>query len=739
MGGWRRWLVIGIVIAVGLFAYVATRSRPPVPPPAPGESPVAYYLQHVKPILQARCYECHGAIRSEGGLRLDTVQSILQGGDRGPAVVPGHPETSLLIASVRHLDSVSPMPLDAEPLIAAQTDTLAHWVREGAVGPGDERPDNPAAHHWAFRPAVEPAVPSLAGRRKFPNPIDAFIAEQYQEHGLSPQGRASKETLLRRASLDLVGLPPTPAEMQAFLADSSPDAYEHAVDRLLESPQYGVRWARHWLDIWRYKEHDGRKSQNGTWSSNEHLWVWRDWTIRSLNRDKRYDRILLEMLAGDELDPHNADALAATGFIVRNWDKHDRHGWVDSLVEHTSRAFLGLKLHCARCHDHKYDPISQLAYYQVRACFEPHDIQTENLKFGKSKKKIRTTFAVDAHPNAQTQVFHRGEPDAPIEDLIVVPNVPEMIRGGGLDIRPVTNHAGTESTGRRLALARWLVNPNHPLTARVAVNHIWMRHFGSPLVETVDDFGLNGSVPSHPQLLDWLAVNFRKNGWSQKWLHRQIMTSETYRLESRLQPASVANADVDPDNRFLWRMNARRMEGEIVRDSMLALARNLDTSLGGPPLPHDAADTTNRRSIYYRYSQEDKPRLLSVFDGANVNECYRRTVSTTPQQSLSICNGDFAWEQAGRIAAGLAGSSSDRDFVEAAFATVLGRRPSTMEVQACLHFLQEQRSLFAQGEVRLASATDAPREPWAHDDPTAAAQTWLVHALLNHNDFITIR
>ncbi|MGE5195147.1 MAG: DUF1553 domain-containing protein [Deltaproteobacteria bacterium] len=721
---WHRWTAPDFLIEAGEYA-------------DPAE---AAYLSDVKPILAARCYKCHGAVRSEGGLRVDSVAAMLRGGDSGPAIVAGNPDESPLIAAVRHADWVSPMPKDGDPLTESQIGGLADWVKSGAIGPQNERPDDPAAAHWAFRPAVEPTLPSLETARKYANPIDLFVAAARQEKGLRPAEPAPKELQLRRVYLDLVGLPPTQAEIDAFLDDESSQAYERVVDRLLDNPQYGVRWGRHWLDVWRYKEHDGRKSEKQTWSSSEHIWVWRDWVVRSLNRDKGYDRMILEMLAGDELAPNDPDALAATGFIVRNWDRHDRNVWIDQVVEHTSKAFLGLHLNCARCHDHKFDPISQVAYYGLRACFEPHDVKTESLALGRARETLPVTFVSDVHLDAKTRVFHRGDYDSPIDNIKVVPGVPEVIRGSGLLIRPVRTRDGGSSTGRRLALARWMVDPANPLTARVAVNHVWMRHFGAPLVETVTDFGLAGSPPSHPKLLDWLAVNFRRSGWSLKWLHRQILTSQTYRMRSCSPEADAANAEIDPDNRCLWRMNTRRMEGEIVRDSMLYLADALDQSIGGEPLDHELAETTNRRSVYYRYSQEDKPQLLEVFDAAEVNECYRRHVSIVPQQSLALCNGSFAWRQAARISTRLSrDAETDDRFVLHAFRCVTGRCPSETETTLCLGFLNEQRELFSHGEILPASGADGGEPPWAASDAEAAARTWLVHALLNHNDFVTIR
>jgi hypothetical protein len=776
------------------------------------------YLSAVRAILAARCYKCHGAVRREGGLRVDTVAAMLHGGDSGSAITPGNPDESPLIAAVRHAEWVTAMPKDGNPLTASQIAVLADWVKSGAIGPQFDAPDNPGDHHWAYRPPVESVLPASETMRNYANPIDLFVAAARDERGLRSAEPAPKDILLRRIHLDLIGLPPTEKELDTFLNDESPEAYERVVERLLGSPQYGVRWGRHWLDVWRYKEHDGRKSDKQTWTSSELIWVWRDWVMRSLNVDKGYDRMILEMLAGDELATGAPDSLAGTGFLVRNWDRQDRNVWIDQIVEHTSKAFLGLQLNCARCHDHKFDPIPQVAYYRFRACFEPHDVKTESLALGPAGEMLPVNVVADVRLEARTTVFLRGDYDSPIDDIDILPGVPDVIRGSGLVIHPVytdrvrssltfTNESGgtsagrfiapneveatdwgnltgilsnnnqtltwannsvwtkaqpllqpdisgawlsdnkpttiaqnVSSTGRRLALARWIVDPTNPLTARVAVNHVWMRHFGVPLVETVTDFGLAGRAPTHPQLLDWLAVNFRKNAWSLKWLHRQIVTSQTYRMQSGSLEADAANTRIDPDNHWLWRMNARRMEGEIVRDSMLSLAGALDQSLGGTPLDHESADTTNRRSLYYRYSQEDKPQLLEVFDAAEVNECYRRDVSIVPQQSLALCNGPFIWHQAARIATRLPrGLETDSSFVRHAFRSIIGRSPSTVETTLCQGFLSRQRDLFSRRKIVLTSGDESDEPPWGTADAEATARTWLVHALLNHNDFVTIR
>jgi hypothetical protein len=623
----------------------------------------------------------------------------------------------------------------------------------------------PATDHWAFRPPVRPPVPT-AGAGWARNPVDAFLAAGHARRGLEPAPPAPPGLLLRRVYLDLVGLPPTRDELRAFLEDPSEDAYEKVVDRLLASPQYGERWGRHWMDVWRYSEPDGRKAQKDIWWSSAHLWRWRDWIVRALNADRGYDRMVVQMLAGDEAAPGDPEALAATGFLVRNWFKLNRNVWLSNTVEHTGKAFLGLTLNCARCHDHKYDPISQEEYYRFRAFFEPHDVRTDELPAAAGAPGGPVAHAYDARPEEPTWRFVRGDERNPDRATPLTPGVPAALGGPAVRVTPVrVAPAGKEgmSTGRRLALARWLCDRGNPLTARVAVNHVWARHFGRPLVENVCDFGARTPAPAQQPLLDWLAVEFMDHGWSLKWLHRLLVTSAAYRMHSSARGASAADLAADPDNRFSWRMNARRMEAEVVRDALLCLAGELDLTLGGPPLDCLAGPDSPRRSLYHRYSREDKMEFLTTFDAAGVEECYRRQESIVPQQALALANSAFVRGRARRIARRLDGGAAPlpaRAFVTAAFEHVLGRAPVPAELEEAEHFLARQERLLADPS-RLTPFPPAPANPGAAgkvpglplvlgtfrqlpavapaDDPRGRARESLVHALLNHNDFITVR
>jgi hypothetical protein len=609
-------------------------------------------------------------------------------------------------------------------------------------------------------------VPAVPPGPRVRNAVDAFLAAEQDKRGLVPVGEVAKELWLRRVRIDLTGLPPTRAEVHAFLADDSDDAYERVVDRLLASPQYGERWARHWMDVWRYSDPDGRKAKGDIWWGNEHIWRWRDWIVASLNADKGYDRMVLEMLAGDEIALGDPEALAATGFLVRNWFKLSRNIWLNTTVEHTAKAFLGLTLQCARCHDHKFDPISQKEYYQFRAFFEPHDIRIEELPVGAGgRATIVSTF--DAHPDDPTWLYVRGNERAPDQATALAPGVPAALATAPVTPQPVLGR-GTPSglsTGRRLALARWLGDRQNPLTARVAVNHVWMRHFGQPLVDPVTDFGLRTPPPAQQALLDWLAVELMDHQWSMKWLHRLLVTSAAYRLDCSLRAASAATVAADPENRFLWHGNPRRLEAEAVRDALLYLGGDIDLTLGGPPLDCLDGCTSARRSLYHRYSREDKLEFLTAFDAASVDECYRRQESIVPQQALALENSEFVWDQARRVARRLEAEggpppgASSPAFIRAAFEQVLGRGPSAQELEECEQFLADQERLLSApawltpfpalpakkaipqegafpGVVGV--ARKLPPMPPARD-PRGRAREALVHALFNHNDFLTVR
>jgi Protein of unknown function (DUF1553)/Protein of unknown function (DUF1549) len=594
-----------------------------------------------------------------------------------------------------------------------------------------------------FQPLHRPTLPPVRQTAWCRNPIDDFLAAERERHGLKPRPEAPRHVLLRRLYLDLTGLPPTRDELHAFLADRSPDAYEKVVDRLLASPRYGERWGRHWMDIWRYSDWAGFGEEIR--ESQRHIWHWRDWIVESLNHDKGYDRMIVEMLAADELTPNDRDSLRATGFLARNWYKFNRNVWLEQTVEHTAKAFLAVTVNCARCHDHKYDPISQKEHYAFRAFFEPYEVRTDPWPGRPDVKKDGLPRAFDAKPNAPTYVFVRGNEMHPDQKLgSIAPAVPAVLGGAKLAIEPVKASASKAaaprvvSSGRRLALALWMADRQNPLTARVAVNHIWMRHFGKPIVPTVFDFGHNGRPPSHPQLLDWLAAEFMERGWSMKQLHRLIVTSSAYRMDS---VPDAACQKIDPDNRYLWRMNPRRLEAEAVRDSLLQVAGRLDDTMGGPDLDFNLGMTSHRRSLYFRHAAEKEMEFLRVFDASSASECYRRSETIVPQQALALENSPLALALSRELARQLnAQANADlAGFVEMAFEQVLARRPTPAEQSACLRFLNEQAKRLENKTRLSAYGTAALSAVPASSDPALRSREDLIQVLMNHNDFVTIR
>ncbi len=1195
--------------------------------------PPADYLRDVKPVLKARCFSCHGALKQESGLRLDTGRLILSGGDSGAIVSVGHPDQSSIVTRISSTDESLRMPPDGNPLSAQQIEAIQNWIRLGAVFPSDEQPEPDPQQHWAFLNPVRPAVPDVENTGWCRNPIDAFIAARHQQLGITPLTQARKDILLRRVYLDLIGLPPTREQLHAFLNDKSDDAYEKVVDRLLESAHYGERWGRHWMDVWRYSDWYGRRNVNDVRNSYPHIWRWRDWIINSLNEDKGYDQMIREMLAADELHPTDDSRIPALGFIVRNWFSLNYDTWKQDLVEHTGKAFLGLRLNCAHCHDHKYDPVSQEEYFRFRAFFEPLELRHDRVPGGPALTKyirykpdsggslqpiaaglprvydhfvddstwmyrlgdtrdrmdrppvepgapsiiggdrlkielvqlppvawypglkpfvrtdelrLRETAVVSARtavntaaarvtpletrlrevrfkldeaqqsakrqatvvtrdsqdviaewrfeglndesgfladssgnghalqrvtgtdpvaapeqlaaegttrafrvpgqsPDDKNQqaarfrqsqshayleargssqfqrdqfslecfvhfdssqrnfnrtivdyagawtLLHRGldeasfelrllytsdkgqvrdvatgkrdHPESPSQNdsksaplllhtghdyylclvfgaetitlwaadltaqtplqsfelarspnntdfkmlarpteqtplsignsdgtgrvyglidevrltktLLTLPQIAAAVGQSGEetmhrlaaesamlarqlsaaktaetaarmqlesaeaqvqavaarlaadDVRYGDSPGNAEestraavrqeriallsaaraklataeselaaqqaaespdekqrkqaeqdaasarksiieleqqtddgreytsfgpqyprtSTGRRSALARWIAGTDNPLTARVAVNHIWMRHFGRPLVESVFDFGRGGRTPTHPQLLDWLAVELMSStdGWRMKRIHRLIVTSSTYRLSSR---PGAGNADriADQDNSSWWKFERRRLEAETVRDALLHVSGELDSTIGGPDLDPKLESESSRRSLYFTVYPEagGMMRFMTLFDAPDPCDCYRRTESIVPQQALVMSNSTLSLNcgrrLAGSLSAGLqttVSASASESFVTAAFEQILSRAPTREEQQTCVDFLTRQHALFLDSDTRLKLPTTTGTVE-AAVNPVLRARESLVRVLLNHNDFVTL-
>ncbi|MGE3999389.1 MAG: PSD1 and planctomycete cytochrome C domain-containing protein [Planctomycetaceae bacterium] len=704
--------------------------------------PQAALSQHdVIPILLLRCAACHGRQNQEGGLDLRTKASMLKGGKSGPAIVSGKPDESLLIARIR---SEQMPPRDklathsVKPVESSELQTLVRWIEQGAPEidvPPDAATTEPDPlvsdedrRFWSFQPPRRPGIPApdrpAPSDSEVRNPIDVFVLGRLADVGLGLSPPASREVLLRRAAFDLLGLPPEPEQIDAFLADDRPDAYERLVDRLLASPLYGERWGQSWLDLAGYCDSEGVQHSDPV---RPHAYRYRDYVIRSINADKPYDRFLREQIAGDELADYEQaetiteeiyDNLVATGFLRMSADGTfsgitgfvpNRLDVIDDQVRILTSAVLGLTVRCARCHSHKFDPIPQRDYYRLLAIFKPamdeHDwlkpttggagnaagdyrflpyvttverqaweeheqqvtAQIDQLKAEfeqhQADEKVREEIeqkikAAKAQRQPQPLIralWDRGQPsptyllqrgDYLQPTRLVGPGVPSVLTDGRTPFRPEPPWPGSTKTGNRLALARWLTQPNHPLTARVLVNRIWKQHFGRGIVETLDDFGRAGSPPTHPELLDWLAVEFVESGWSIKHLHRLMMTSATYRQSSIVQPEHLES---DPDNRLLSRMPVRRMEAEVLWDSLLAISGCLNLTPFGPADGVEVRDdglvvaklgpAGRRRSIYVQKRRTQRLTILDDFDRPRMSpNCVVRTSSTVAPQALHLMN-----------------------------------------------------------------------------------------------------
>ena len=1114
------------------------------------------YLTQVKPILQQRCYACHGALKQEAGLRLDTAAFAIKGGESGAAVVAGElADSSILLKRIAATNAEERMPPseEGEPLTAEQLELIRRWIAAGAKSPIDEQPEADPLRHWAFQPIVRPLVPADSSDW-CRTPIDAFLEQQQRKHGITPQPEAPRIIQLRRLHLDLIGTPPTADEIAACEADQSPLWYEQTVKRLLDDPRHGERWARHWMDIWRYSDWWGLGDQLR--NSQKHIWHWRDWIVESLNADTPYDEMIRLMLAADEMHPNDLGKLRATGYLARNNWLFNRPQWMEETVEHVGKGFLGLTMNCARCHDHKYDPIAQDDYYRLRAFFEPYHVRLDVVPGEPDLTRDGIPRIFDGLPDEPTYMYVRGDERNPDKSRVIQPGIPQVLSFADLVISPVTlpeeaqeperrpwvleayvlkaqekseaakaevqnalqklqtaeskeaelmkkdeetklterekqrpllkekfetleaprwklfggnwshtpgkleqkmdgptraalrlveksprdfeasvrftilggsqwrsvgitfdatqpdptqpaaatdseqnvyvsavaggskvqaawNRGGnwtypggeavrsmpielnrtytlriqvrdnlvnaflddepviawesplprtdgalqlitfdalvafhevtisaldpkrplrmpgsdplsspqtlkmaqtaaesaradlkvaeaalvvavaelestqkradaqraewdpadtsrpeksaaaimaerhvqveknaqailvaekslliatgdkkaaaekavqdartahekslsaleaeikpedkftrmtgaawtptrffnsgkddpevmfsSTSTGRRTALANWLTDRRNPLTARVAVNHIWTRHMGQPLVPTVFDFGRKGTPPVHQELLDWLAAELIDSGWSMKHLHELIVESAVYRMSSSVRTYGIAEGEFgrngdgestasspdllvspspslmsDPENRYWWRRVPIRMESQLVRDSLLSMAGTLDSTMGGPSIPADQQAASTRRSLYFFHSNNDRSLFLTTFDEALVKDCYRREQSIVPQQALALSNSQLALDASQQIAQRFSkGVHEDEDFARIAFRVVTGINAGEAEITASVSALESWKKLSG-GSPETARAN-------------------LIWALINHNDFVTLR
>lgn len=744
------WITAALSACAGVTAIAA--AAPPVSPVAkPSSKGAEFFEAKVRPLLSNKCLGCHVGANAKGKLDLSSREALLKGGEQGPALVPGDPEKSLLIHAVRY-EGKTRMPLGTK-LAGVEIQVLTEWVRMGApwgVTAGKSAAAEPEKF-WAFQPVRVGQAPAATNKGWAKGDVDRYVLAGLEKNGLKPNRYADRRILLRRATFDLTGLPPTPEETEAFVNDSSPNAWEKVIDRLLASPQYGERWGRHWLDVVRYSDSNGLD-----WNEVfPNAWRYRDYVIKSFNQDKPYNQFVKEQLAGDQLpaatDEERYDHLVATGILVMGpklLAQQDRVQLAldvaDEQIDLTSKAFLGLTVSCARCHDHKFDPISTKDYYSLASIFKstttlygtlprnnrvmywmerplaPSDAVTARKAYDDQVKKLqdalKKTKDADekARLTAETKALEAKAPpavpmamaveDGKVEDLRVhvrgsYKNLGDPAPRGFLTMVAGHKEAIPADKSGRLQLAEWIASADNPLTARVLVNRVWQHHFGQGLVRTPDNFGRLGERPSHPELLDYLADRFVKEGWSLKKLHRAIMLSATYQMSTEPNPVAQAK---DPENRLLWRMNRHRLEAEAIRDAILVTNGQLDPKAGGTMLTRTSGlagkefgvdyETSTRRSVYLPVVRGVIYDMFQVFDFADPHVVNgRRDTTTVAPQALYMMNSPEIRDEAGKFADLLLNlpNADDTRRVETAYARAFSRQASSEERNRALSFLQD--------------------------------------------------
>ena len=854
--------------------------------------------QQARAILEENCASCHGPAQMSG-LDLRTREAMLKGGSRGPALIPGEADASPLYLAAAHQQE-PPMPPQGAPLSAADLAVLRKWIDRGAPWEASQAEKAPAeASWWSFRKPQRPVPPQVQEKDWVQNPIDAFVLARLEEKGFSHAPRADRSTLIRRLYFNLIGLPPTPEEVEEFLEDTSPAAYESLVNRLLESPRYGERWGRHWLDVVRYADSAGFETDKYF----PHAWRYRDYVIKSFNEDKPYDRFVQEQIAGDELWPNDLDlqgsyaipeeklldleARVGTGLYSMTPQasesklsfRKDLYERLTDWVDTTGSAFLGLTFGCARCHDHKFDPITQVDYFRLQAAFAnshvvdipvvtkpsigtrsysklntlaeallAHDfferevtervIETKKAEFpaevvrayedhheevfleGRYQKRWTPERKKQAQPliDALQSLFTAGSDrlqdldehltsdeterqavlleklgraalgvpkvdiahntrydnafDVPVasvfahrqQELIpdiyvldrgdlgqrkdrVTPELPAVLKNG-VELDERSQSEGLERTRKKLAL--WLTRTDHPLTSRVMANRIWQWHFGVGLVPTSNDFGQMGQRPSHPLLLDWLATEFVTLGWSLKSMHRLILLSSTYQMSSRYFEERAA--EVDPDNRYLWKMNRRRLESEAIWDATHAVGGNVNLKMGGrpvcPPLGeekltgkhwyvHTDPGEHNRRAVYVMIQRNFGFPMFETFDSPDpAVSCPGREETTVAPQALWFLNDDIVFQQASGLAQRVLREAGDlpEHWVGRAWKIALGRVPSHQERQEALQLLDSLAQNYRQSQQQ----SESPDSESPTDSDRLEVLTRFCLALMNLNEFLYI-
>jgi mono/diheme cytochrome c family protein len=835
----RCWVALG-------FLVFATPILAEEPAATTENAPAAEvdYLRDIKPLLAEHCIRCHGVQKQESGLRLDNAKTMRTGGNSGPAITPGDPGKSLLLLAVQGQGDGERMPPEGDPLSPAQIELLTAWVKAGAIAPEETITEVLRSDHWAFKQPELPTIPAVKQAEWVQNPIDNFILERLETEGIAPSAPADRATLMRRVSLDLTGIPPTPEAVASFLADQRPAAYGELVDRLLASPHYGERWGRHWLDVARYADSNGYTRDFG-----RQIWRYRDWVIDAINRDLPYDQFIIEQLAGDLLPNPTLEQRIATGFhrntLINEEGGTDAEQFrveaVADRVATTGSAMLGLTLECARCHEHKFDPIAQREFYEFFAFFNSCDEPTidaptpEQVASGAMENRVKFREQIDVFEKqlaeqqeeflrlqflwekAITPEFFRSLPgptqtalmDPPairnkqqkkfvadvfrksdeareafpaidqIETLKKkMPQIPTTMvlverakpretfihrRGNFLDpgmkVEPHVPRVlpplpeGIERP-TRLDLAKWLMSAENPLTARVTVNRVWQEYFGRGIVETENDFGLQGSLPTHPKLLDWLALQLIEQKWSMKAFHRLIVHSAVYRQSSNTRPDL---AEIDPANHLLARQTRLRLDAEIVRDATLAISGLLSEKIGGPsvtppqpagvfqftqdPKPWKTAtgEDRYRRGMYTYFWRSSPYPALMVFDMPNSNvTCTRRPRSNTPLQALTLANDEAFLESARALGARILRESPESDSGRAdyAFRLCLSRSPNAAEQRRVLQLIADTRTSYAADPSAATSLLGGAKlEPFS--EVQYATWTAVSRVLLNLDEVIT--
>ena len=749
-----------------------------------------FFETKIRPVLAKNCFGCHGLKKQKYGLRLDSKEAMLEGGDSGEVLVPGEVGDSLIIDVLERDQGQMP---PGKRLAAAEIADLKKWVKQGAPWPANlERESgstgfsNEAKNYWAFQPLSNDAPP-ITSNKSIVNDIDRFVAANLKSKKKDFEQPASKIAISRRVYFDMLGVPPSPAEQAKFLNDKSDDAYQKLVDRLLADSRYGEKWGRHWLDLVRYAESDGYKQDD----YRPNAWRYRDYVIQAFNDDKPYDQFVLQQLAGDELDPNNPENLIATGFL-RHWiyeynQRDVRTQWdtiLNDVTNVTGDVFLAMSMNCARCHDHKFDPILQKDYFRLKAFFAPllprDDIPLATAKQraqfeAKENKWLEKTsairmeideiespfqqkkmnpeiqkFPLDIRPMMNKPSSERNSFETQLTDLAfrqvkaltsdeiakklngetknrweklrlelakfdsikpkplpkvltvtdtgsvapvtlitddelagpIRPGILSIIDEGDFPVSTTTNslpnHLRKKTTGRRLALAKWIAAKDNSLTTRVIVNRVWQYHFGTGIVKSSSDFGMLGQPPADPKLLDWLTRRFINNGWKFKSLHRLILTSATYR--------QTTSSNVEP-TLIPFRHMTRRLDAEQIRDAMLTVSGELDAKRGGPSSDQNSV----RRTIYTKVIRNRRDPFLDVFDAPdNFNSTAQRNRTTTPTQSLLMINGSWTLERAAQFANRISQAKTVQQKVELAYQLAYSRKPTDLEIKSAVAFLAEQ-------------------------------------------------